>query len=138
MCWCFRGERLPRYVIELINCALAVLVFLSIFVLCYLSGLWKKSDAWLKYHEANMDASTLRSTMCRIEGVITEEIRPNKSETVHKTLIQSYFLLKVINSTNKHDQFRTSEVSLLHEPGQKSLVSLIKIVTYFDLMMFLP
>ena len=76
----FDEQRLCRCITELKTFMLAGLVLLSIFVLCYLtvSGLWKKSDAWLKYHEAKTDGSILRSTMCRIEGFITEEIRPNK------------------------------------------------------------
>lgn len=123
MCGRCGEQRVRRYLKELRDCLLVWSVLLSTFALYYFSGLWKQGDAWLKYQEAKTDASILRSTMCQIEGVITEEIRPNKSHTVKTTLIQSYFLLRVINSTSKHDQFRTSEVPLLHEPEQESLVS---------------
>ena len=71
-----------------------------------------------EYQQANMDVRILQSATCRIEDIITEENRSNKSEAAITTLVESYFLLKLIHSNNTYDQFRLSEVPLLHEPGQ--------------------
>jgi len=76
-----------------------------------------------KYQQAKMEALTFQTTVCRIEDIIIRESRPDERKTKKTTSIEGFFLLKVINSTNKQDQFKLEEVPLLLEPGQNSLVS---------------
>jgi hypothetical protein len=76
-----------------------------------------------KYQQAKMEARTFQSTVCRIEDIIIKETRPDERKTKKTTSIQGFFLLKVINSTNKQDQFKLEEVPLLLQSGQNSLVS---------------
>jgi len=76
-----------------------------------------------KYQQAKMEARTFQSTVCRIEDIILKETRPDERKTKKTTSIEGFFLVKVINSTNKQDQFELEEVPLLLEPGQNSLVS---------------
>ncbi len=92
--------------------------------LCFCESL-DKMDAWSKYQQAKTTARTFRSTVCRIEDIIIEETRPDENKTVKTTSIKGFFLLRVINSTNKQDEFRLAEVPLLLKRGQHSLVSLI-------------
>lgn len=118
----FDEQYFSRRMTELKSCLILGLMILSSVALYCRYRISRKSDAWLEYHQAKTDASILRSTMCRIEGIITEEIRRKENAT---TLVQSYFLLKVVNSTKKQDQFRISEVPLVHASEHESLVSSI-------------
>jgi hypothetical protein len=99
-----------------------VIVFV-VFGVCLCEFL-ENMNAWSKYQQAKMDAHTFRSTVCQIEDIIIEETRPNESKTVETTSIKGFFLLRVLNSTNKQDEFRLAEVPLLLKPEQHSLVSL--------------
>jgi hypothetical protein len=100
-----------------------VIVFI-VFGYC-LGEFLENMNASSKYQQAKMDARTFRSTVCRIKDIIIEETRPDENEAVKTTSIKGFFLLRVINSTNKQDEFRLAEVPLLLKPEQHSLVSLI-------------
>lgn len=100
-----------------------VLTFGFFIVAVCLIVLLKNIDAWSEYQQAKMNAHTFRSTMCRIEDIIVEEIRSDANNERKTTSIKGFFLLRVVNSTNKQDEFRLEEVPLQHKPGQDSLVS---------------
>jgi hypothetical protein len=101
-----------------------ILIIFFVFDYC-LSEFLINMDAWSEYQQAKMTARTFRSTVCQIEDIIIEETRPDENEAVKTTSIKGFFLLRVINSTNKQDEFRLAEVPLLLKPEQHSLVSLV-------------
>lgn len=91
------------------------------FIFCFVYSLC--GSGWSEYQQAKTHVRKFQSTTCRIENINIEEIPIAENGEVKTTSVNASYLIKVVNSTNDMDLFRSATVPLLRKPEQRSLVS---------------
>lgn len=113
-------DELPEFVNALKNSFIQG-VLLVLVIHCFIYS-FIYAPTWSAYEQTKIDTHKFQSTICRVEDIITEEMVLNMTYEMKTILIDAFFLIKVVNSTNKSDQFRVTEIPFLREPEQHSSV----------------